>query len=344
MDNLLPINILLTSKSFGLIQDAMIYNKYIINSSILDLTENTNININKNYIALILEYIDYKNDKLIKLLNNADKIIFMVNIDLFYPSIPASFYNKIDMFVCKTKFTRKCMKKIFKNDILNKTKLYYTKHTSIFIDKNNKIQSIFDNSIKKNFKMFLHSAGKSPFKNTSEIVKTWMNNNFPPIYITCYDSCLRNFKKYEHYDKNKRYYESKNIFFINNKIDDEKLITLKNTCGIHICPSYKEGYGHYINEARQTKSVCVTIDGSPFNELINDDNGYLIDYSEKRINKTNFSNSYLFDINALANVIKEILNTDDNILIQKGINAYNDYLNDNNYCKRKLKKIRSNFL
>jgi glycosyltransferase involved in cell wall biosynthesis len=56
----------------------------------------------------------------------------------------------------------------------------------------------------------------------------------------------------------------------------EKLNSLQSTCGIHVCPSETEGFGHYINEARGVGAIVVTTDCSPMNELIRPEYGILV--------------------------------------------------------------------
>lgn len=39
---------------------------------------------------------------------------------------------------------------------------------------------------------------------------------------------------------------------------------------VHVCPSSREGFGHYINEARSVGALVVTIAAGPMNELVQD--------------------------------------------------------------------------
>ena len=45
---------------------------------------------------------------------------------------------------------------------------------------------------------------------------------------------------------------------------------LQSVADVHLCPSLIEGWGQYIDEGRRAKSVVVTMNAPPMNELIKD--------------------------------------------------------------------------
>lgn len=45
---------------------------------------------------------------------------------------------------------------------------------------------------------------------------------------------------------------------------------------VHICPSERESFGHYINEARAAAAVVITVDHPPMNELVSPKAGVLV--------------------------------------------------------------------
>lgn len=339
---MIPFIIIINNNSPGLIQDAIIYQKYIPDSKIIyleDISNNT-ASIPEKYYLIFLENLYQMNKKeYFKIFISAKRRYLMVNIDLFNPV--NKIYQYINVFICKFKFTQTCIKKMIHENLLNSKALtYYTRHTSMF---SNDID-IYNSNIKKDYKLFLHSAGKSPLKNTSLVLETWLNFELPTIYITCYSMCVNLINKNlsDKYDLSIDNLKKHNIIFINEKSDVEFIIELKNKCGIHVCPSMKEGYGHYINECRQVKSICITINGEPFNELISKNTGFLIPYDTAIEHELNKHYDYTFKPIDLANTVKKILNTDIDRLKLMGKLAYRKYLDDTNFLQDKLHNIRQN--
>ena len=80
-----------------------------------------------------------------------------------------------------------------------------------------------------------------------------------------------------------------NTKYIETRLSDKDLIELMNQCGIHICTSETEGFGHYINEAKSCQSIVISIDSKPMNELVND-NTALLEFHKKI--KSNYGKKY----------------------------------------------------
>jgi len=100
------------------------------------------------------------------------------------------------------------------------------------------------------------------------------NKDFPQTLITQYDKSgtirLPFPMTFKHDDS-----EIEHNFIIDH-MDRSFMINALNERGIHLCLGEAEGFGHYINEGRSSKAVCVAMDAPPMNELITKDNGILI--------------------------------------------------------------------
>lgn len=59
-------------------------------------------------------------------------------------------------------------------------------------------------------------------------------------------------------------------------IDAARLRDMQGAASIHICPSVREGFGHYLNEARAVGALVVTVDHPPMNELVRPETGLLV--------------------------------------------------------------------
>lgn len=149
--------------------------------------------------------------------------------------------DKMDLILCKTKESLR----IF-SDLHYPT--YYLGFTS---------PDCYRSEIKKDFSRFFHLAGGSDQKGTGAILKIWMAN---PYY-----SHLTLIKHSSEWIISQR-----NLKFISTYLPESELRQLQNQCGIHLCPSETEGFGHYIMEAMSTGAVVVTTDAPPMNEFIQD--------------------------------------------------------------------------
>lgn len=264
----LNIRIIIPYKSVGLESDANIYLKTIkkINKHAKVIVSNSNdlndVLKSGNFIDDVHIYISNADKKWFE---HCHKKYFMVNHELFYQNPnDADILNKIDVALCRTNVGSQWAEKI-KTEQKFSYQIKETKFTTFFQERH----------IVKHWNILLHSAGEHHWKQTDAIIKAWqLYPDLPFIVITCTNQCLRNI---ENLLKKGGY--PKNMHLHKKLIDNEDFILIKNKIGMHLCPSIVEGYGHYINEARKIKSLVITTNMAPMNELIDKTCGILIDCS-----------------------------------------------------------------
>lgn len=175
------------------------------------------------------------------------------NPECFYKDVES--IPKFDKILCKTKDTKKIFSSLHSN-------LYFLGFTS---------QDCLNKKVKKDYSKIWHGPGKSPHKNTNAIVELWKKRrDYPPITIV-----HRLFYAHIHVPK-----DDPLIKNIDSYVEEKEYIRLQNEYGIHLCPSFSEGFGHYIVEAMSTRAVVITTNAPPMNEFIKDPR-CLVAYSKK---------------------------------------------------------------
>jgi hypothetical protein len=375
---------------------------YKVDYKLIDSVNHINKGKNEPYydVNLFLEILPFKCKNTFPSKSN----LFMPNNELFIDTTEdnkkygkAYTQNRYDRYeelksinyvLCKTEICNKFFNFIknekYRNNIY-KYQTLYTKFTSSIDDKIKDIVDSDSNIIDPN--LFIHLAGKSGFKNTPDLVHCWIKNkgflDIDPdikLVITCYEHCsfwfnktLKRFFKYD-FDKdpdvimnsktNIATYKNMTIYFkpITPFSDFIDIITKAN---VAICISNKEGYGHYINEARYMKKFIITLDYPPMNELVsnmnnkgdkngrignrgNDGNGIVLKKKNKFINRTgyyketkfNFSEAYPDSDELRDSIIWCIKHKYE--LRKYGENGRKMFLDDKKYFEDKMEKfIRS---
>lgn len=317
--------IIIPFETQGFISDAKVLkcgfpdSKIYLSTKQMDLSE-ANIFIDR------IQYIDNLNTAKINILSVNQEIV--LTSKHYKWQIP--YMKKLDYVFTKTKYGTYLMAKMKKKFNL-KFKIYYIGHTTIFPIKN---------IHRRDYSSILHLAGAHEFKNTDTIIKCWLKyTDLPLIIIGCYDNCIKNsLKKYltapEYDEINRR----TNIKFINKNIAFDDIVIMKYYYAIHLCPSITEGYGHYINEARITKSLVITSDLPPMNEFIDNKSGVLIK-CDRIEEKDNGNELCLFDVDTLANVIRRIMLFTSEQINHYGQNAFNKYILDTKFFKQRATKV-----
>ena len=125
----------------------------------------------------------------------------------------------------------------------------------------------FSENVHKNNDYCLHLKGISKYKNSQVLIDTWLKHpNWPTLVVVHYGVL--------HF--NVPFKVGPNIIVYQCKLNDITLQKIMNQCAIHICCSFSEGFGHYINEARSVGGYIVTTDGEPMRSFVNNGTGSLI--------------------------------------------------------------------
>lgn len=162
--------------------------------------------------------------------------------------------NRIDRVLCKTRYAQ-----------------------GIFSDLGSEVDYIgftsfdrYDPTVKKNYAECLHLAGRSLQKGTGTLAKVWMAHPQWPVLTIV-----------SRHPEIKMGIDASNIQLLGLQ-DHEAIVQMQNRCGIHICPSEAEGFGHNIVEGMGCAAVMICTDAPPMNELVTKDRGILVAYAGRK--------------------------------------------------------------
>lgn len=141
---------------------------------------------------------------------------------------------------------------------------------------------------------FLHVAGASAMKGTSRLLETWLRHpEWPTLTVLQSPEAVGPSKAVA----------APNIRHRIEHMTNDEVRTMQNSHAFHLCLSETEGWGHYIVEAMSCRSVVITCDAPPMNELVDVDRGLLV--AAVPCGRSHLATRYAFDAADLERVVEQ---------------------------------------
>lgn len=121
-----------------------------------------------------------------------------------------------------------------------------------------------DPAITPDFDRFLHVAGSSWRLETSVVLEAWSRHPEWPLLTVVQGASSGSTR------------DLPNVRVVRGPLSDAEMRSLQNQCGVHVCPSEMEGYGHLLSEGASVGALVMTTDADPMRELISLERGVLI--------------------------------------------------------------------
>ncbi len=239
-------------------------------------------------------------------LNTAPLNFFIPNPEWYIQDM--DLLNDVDLIVCKTHEAERIFQQLH-------YKTFFLGFAS---------PDCLRENVKKDFHQLFHLRGSSDTKGSVATVKAWMSHIYPWLpFLTVVTHIGPDLK-------------DDTFQIIAGRLPEEEFRTLQNRCGIHLCPSETEGFGHSIMEAMSTKAVVVSVNAPPMNEFITDPE-CLIPYAKSGLCQLGVR--YFIDTRELVKIIYNLLNWPEQKLIAVGEKNREKFLQNNASFKERIKKL-----